>query len=101
MWFPIIYTLLIIKYVSGPKTDPLRESLTKQEQWAFIKCHVLLGTTAAVVYKLLQIRRSQALSRTRVFQLYKEFNDKSRLSSEEVPREGDWVEWFHVKTANE
>ncbi len=35
----IIYTLLIIKYVSGPKTDPLRESITKQEQWAFIECH--------------------------------------------------------------
>jgi transposase len=34
------------------------------------------------------IRRSQALSRTQVFQLYKEFNDRSRLSSEEVPREG-------------
>lgn len=89
MWLLIIYTLLIIKYVSGPKTDPLRESLNKQEQWAFIKCHVLLGTTAAEVYNMLQnIGRSQALSRTRVFQLYKEFNDRSRLSSEEVPREG-------------
>jgi hypothetical protein len=33
------------------------------------------------------IGRSQALSRTQVFQLYKEFNDRSRLSSEEVVRE--------------
>ena len=75
--------------MSGPKTDPIRESLTKQEQWAFIKCHVLLGTTAAEVYNMLQtIGRSQALSRTRVFQLYKEFNDRSHLSREEVPREG-------------
>jgi histone-lysine N-methyltransferase SETMAR len=89
MWLLIIYTLLIIKYVSGPKTDSLRESLTKQEQWAFIKCHVLLGTTAAEVYNMLQtVGRSQALSRPRVFQLYKEFNDRSRLSSEELPREG-------------
>jgi hypothetical protein len=89
MWLLIIYTLLIIKYVSGPKTDPLRESLTKQEQWAFIEFHELLGTTAAEVYNMLQtIGRSLALSRTRVFQLYKEFNDRSRLSSEEVPREG-------------
>jgi hypothetical protein len=88
MWLLIIYTLLIIKYVSRPKTDPLRESLTKQEQWAFIKCHVLLGTTEAEVYNMLQtFGHSQALSRTRVFQLYKEFNDRSRLSSEEVPRE--------------
>jgi hypothetical protein len=47
MWLLTIYTLLIIEYVSGPKTDPLRESITEQEQRAFIKCHVLLGTTAA------------------------------------------------------
>jgi histone-lysine N-methyltransferase SETMAR len=88
MWLLIIYTLLIIKYVSGPKTDPLPESITKQEQWAFIKCHELLGTTATQVYNMLQnIRRSQALGRTQVFQLYKEFNERSRLSSEEVHRE--------------
>jgi transposase len=73
----------------GQKTDLLRESLTKQEQWAFIKCHVLLGTTVAEVYNILQtIGRSQALSRTRVFQLYEEFNDRSRLSIEDVPQEG-------------
>ncbi len=89
MWLLIIYTLLIIKYVNGPQTDSLRESLTKLEQWTFIKYHVLLGTTAAEVYDMLQtIGRSQALSCTRVFQLYKEFNDWSRLSSEEVPQEG-------------
>jgi hypothetical protein len=76
MWLLIIYTLLIIKYVNGPQTDSLRESLTKLEQWTFIKYHVLLGTTAAEVYDMLQtIGRSQALSCTRVFQLYKEFND--------------------------
>lgn len=50
---------------------------------------MLLGTTATEVYNMLQtIGRSQALSRPRVFQLYKEFNDRSRLSSEEVPRDG-------------
>jgi transposase len=89
MKFTAIYTLLIIHLVSGPKTDPLRASVTKQEQWAFIKCHVLLDTPAAEVYNMLHnIARSQALSRPRVFQLYKEFNDRSRLSSEEIPREG-------------
>ncbi len=71
MWLLIIYTLLIIKYVSGPKTDPLRESITKQEQWAFIKCHVLLGTATEVYNMLQSIGRSQALSRTQVFQLYR------------------------------
>jgi hypothetical protein len=50
---------------------------------------VLLGTTAVEVYNMLQtIGRSQALSCTRVFQLYKDFNNRSRLSSKEVPREG-------------
>ena len=89
MKFTAIYTLLIIHLVSGPKTDPLRASVTKQEQWAFIKCHVLLGTTATQVYNMLQnIGRSQALGRTQVLKLYKEFNDRSRLSSEEVHREG-------------
>jgi hypothetical protein len=54
MWLLTIYTILIIKYVSGPKSDPLRECIIKQEQWAFIKCHVLLGTTAAQVYNMPQ-----------------------------------------------
>jgi hypothetical protein len=49
---------------------------------------MLLGTTAAEVYNMLQtIESSQALSRTRLFQLYKEFNNRSHISSEEVPRE--------------
>ncbi len=49
---------------------------------------MLLGTTAAEIYNMLQtVGRSQALSRPRVFQIYKEFNDRSRLSSEELPRE--------------
>ncbi len=75
--------------MSVPKTYLLRESLTKQKQWAFIKCHTLLGTAAVEVYNMLQtIGRSQALSHTRLFQLYKEFNDRSHLSREEVPREG-------------
>ncbi len=65
--------------MSGPKTDSLRESITKQEQWVFIKCHMLSGTTATEVYNMLQIiGRSQALSRSQVFQLYKVFNDRSR-----------------------
>jgi hypothetical protein len=48
-----------------------------------------LGTTAAEVYNMLQtVGRSLALSPPRVFQLYKEFNDRSHLSSEELPQEG-------------
>ncbi len=78
----------MLNFVNGPPVDPLRESVTKQEQWAFIKFHVLLGTPAAEVFKMIQtIARSQALSRNRVNTLYREFSDRSRLSSAEAPRD--------------
>jgi len=49
---------------------------------------VLLGTPAPEVFKMIQtIARSQALSRNRVNTLYREFSDRSRLSSEEAPRD--------------
>ncbi len=66
---------------------------------------MLLGTTATEVYNMLQIiGRSQALSRTQVFQLYKEFNDRSCLSSKEVPREGrprTLIDEFHKEKLKE
>ncbi len=50
---------------------------------------MLLDATATEIYNMLQIiGRSRVLSCTQVFQLYKESNDRSRLSSEKVPREG-------------
>jgi len=89
MWKLIIISLILINFVNCPKVDPLRGSITKQEQWAFIKFHVLLGTPAAEVFKMLQrIVRRQALTRANVNKLYREFSDRTRLSSEEAPREG-------------
>ncbi len=89
MWSYVICALLLISYVSGPKTDPLRASITIQEQRAFIKCHVLLNTSASQDYKMLEkIARSQALSKSRAYELYREFNERTRLISEDAPHEG-------------
>ncbi len=68
---------------------PLRASITIQEQSAFIKCHVLLNTSASQDYKMLEkIARSQALSKSRAYELYREFNERTRLISEDAPHEG-------------
>ena len=42
-----------MKFILGPPTDPLRASVTNQEQRAFIKIHLLLGDTPAQIYRLL------------------------------------------------
>ncbi len=82
MWTSLFYVLLIFNFVNAPNTDPLRASITNQEQRAFIKCHVLLDTPAAEVYSMLiKIARSQILSRSRVFLIFKEFKDRNRLET--------------------
>jgi transposase len=89
MWLHVICALLLINYASGPKTDQLRASVTNQEQRAFIKCHVLLGTSTSDVYKMLEkIARRQALSQSQTYELYKEFKEGTRLMSENAPHEG-------------
>jgi transposase len=89
MWLLAFLLLLSAISVYGPKVDQLRESVTNQEQRAFIKCHVLLGTPAVEVHRMLdKIARNRSLSKTHVYRLYNEFKDGSRLSSEEDPRSG-------------
>jgi hypothetical protein len=41
----LIVTILIIllNMSKSPRVDPLRETITEEDQRAFIKCHVLLG----------------------------------------------------------
>jgi len=89
MWSYVIFALLLISYASGPKMDPLRASIIIQEQRAFIKCQVLLNTSASEVYKMLEkIAQSQALSKSRAYKLYREFNERTRLISEDTSHEG-------------
>ena len=57
MWKKWLYVLILseisVKFIFGPPTDPLRASVTNQEQRAFIKIHLLLGETPAKIYRLL------------------------------------------------
>jgi hypothetical protein len=57
--------LLSTIFVYGPKVDPLRASVTNQEQRAFIEFHVLLNTPVVKVYKMLDKTAGRnALSKT-------------------------------------
>jgi transposase len=89
MWSLLFLVLLSAIFVYGPKVDPLRTSVTNQEQRAFIKCLVLLNTPIVKVYRMLnKIARRNALSKRQVYNLYNEFKDRSRLSSEDAPHPG-------------
>ena len=62
----LILVLISSNLVLGPPMDPLRASVTNEEQWAFIKLHVLLVDSAAEVYRLLhKFVKSLALSERR------------------------------------
>ena len=85
----LILTLFCINFVGGPKIDELRASITRQEQRAYIKCSVLLGYPASKVYFDLQkVARREGYSHTRVYELYREFSEGTRLSSENDQYEG-------------
>jgi hypothetical protein len=69
--------------------DPLRTSVTNEEQRAFIKLHYLLDDTAAEIHKLLQnAARSLALSRAEVYHIYNQFRDGERQTCERLPGSG-------------
>jgi len=71
--------IVILNYSTSPPTDPLRASITEQDQRAFIKCHVLLGDTTADIYHMIQkIARRQALTRQTVHKLANEYRSQTR-----------------------
>ena len=79
----LILVLISSNLVLGPPMDPLRPSVTNEEQWAFIKLHVLLGDSAAEVYRLLHKSvKSLALSERQVMRLYNEFANEERTSTQ-------------------
>ena len=85
----LIFNGFLSQFCRGPKVDELQASITRQEQRAFIKCSVLLGYPASKVYFDLQrIARKEAYSQTRVYELYREFSEGTRLSSENDQYEG-------------
>jgi hypothetical protein len=81
--------LLSANFVYGPKVDPIRASVSNQEQRAFFKSHVLLNAPVVEVYSMLdKIARRNALSKRQIYKIYNEFKDGSRLSSEDAPHPG-------------
>jgi transposase len=85
----IIILLFLIKFSICPKMDELRTSLTSEDQKSFIKCHVLLGDSAADVYKMIvKFARSKALSRSLVYSLYQQFEGGERTNVIRKPGSG-------------
>ena len=83
------FNAILYQFCGGPKIDELRASITRQEQRAYIKCSVLLGYPASKVYFDLQkVARREGYSHTRVYELYREFSEGTRLSSENDQYEG-------------
>jgi hypothetical protein len=86
MWSLLLLVLLSAIFIYDPNVDLLRASIRNQEERAFIECHVLLNTPVVKVYRVLdKIARRNALSKRRVYNLYNESKDRSRLSSEGTP----------------
>lgn len=92
MWmqhFCFALLLIFLSFINCPKIDELRATITEEDQRAFIKCHVLLGDSASVVYRLIQkFARSKALSRSTVYLIYQQFSGGDRTESGSTARRG-------------
>jgi hypothetical protein len=81
--------LVALKIVEGPNFGQLRNSVTKQEQRAFIKLNVLLETpTMEVVNKLAQILPDSHMAQASVYRWYNDFKDGIRTDIEDLPGPG-------------
>ena len=61
--YALILTMFLVKITFCPEMDPLRASVTRDEQRAFIKLHVLLDVSATEVHRLLdKAVKSNAMS---------------------------------------
>ena len=75
--------------VKGPNLDQLQNSVTREEQRAFIKLNVLLETIPKVVHDNLVIALPDThMSQTQVYEWYNDFKDGKRTSIEDSTRSG-------------
>ena len=89
MKYALILIVVLINYVFCPKVDPLRESITNEEQRVFIKFHYLLGDRAPQISNMLnKIVRSRALSERQVYRIWQQFDTGEKTSCEENPKPG-------------
>lgn len=85
----VFLTIFSVDKISCPHMDPLRASVTRDEQRAFIKIHYLLDDTPIEIHRLLvKATRSLAMSKTQVYYTYNQFRDKERETCAELEREG-------------
>ncbi len=89
MWSTIkLRLILILIFVNkslGPNMDPIRASVTHEEQRAFIKLHYLLEDTPAEIHRLLvKAAKSLAVSQRDVYYIYNQFRDGERQTCEQL-----------------
>ncbi len=75
--------------MEAPNFDELRQSVTVEEQRAFIKLSVLLETIPSLVFNQLAIAVPNShLAQTTVYDWYNDFKEGKRTSIEDLPRSG-------------
>ena len=80
---------LAINLINPSKIDKLRESVTNEEQRAYIKISVLLDRSPRVVSAELQTAIPEGhLSQSTVYNLYGDFNDGKRTDISDLPKPG-------------
>lgn len=88
IYISLILILSIFESVRGPTVTPLRANVTKEDQRALIKCHVLLGTTAYELMKMLpRIAGSKAYKERQIYNIYRQFKE-GLLTCDDEPRSG-------------
>jgi transposase len=84
-----IYLVLVTFYMKVQNLDQLRDSVTLEEQRAFIKINVLLDTSPRVVLAQLQTALpNTGLQQSAVYKWYGDFRDGKRTDITEQPRSG-------------
>jgi len=85
----MIWVALVSNYIMAPNFDKLRESVSKEEQRAYIKVNVLLETAPRVVANQLALALPEShLSERTVYNWYNDFKDGRRTDIEDLPRSG-------------
>ncbi len=85
----LFFVLLISDFFNCPTINPLRASITNEEQRAFIKCHVLLRTMIPDFSPMLaRIAGSNAIKGREVYNIYHQFEREERFTCQGAPRSG-------------
>ena len=89
MQFVFICFYFLISWVGCPKTNPLRATVTPDDQRSFIKCGILLKKTVNEIYEdLKKIAGAQAYSLRQVHRIYAEFLDVQEDACRQVCARG-------------